>query len=323
MAVVKFDKSGRPAARRDVSGEGPAPLAALLRGASIEVMPRSAARIADFRAFLPRGTRVCIAHIDGTPIEDMVATARRLRNEGLDPMPHIPARLIRDRATLADWIDRYTGEAGVDQALILAGGTAKPRGVFSHSMAILETGLFDRAGFERLHVAGHPEGSRDIDPDGGEHQAMAALAWKQSWFERSDIRPAIVTQFTFEPAPALDWADRLRRAGIGLPIHLGVAGPAKLQTLIRYAISCGVGPSLRVLERRARDVSRLLRPYEPTDFLTDLAARISARPPTSPDTFSQVHFFPLGGIRATADWLLRHRGTEPVPEPQPTIKDTP
>ncbi len=56
-----------------------AALAALMADFSIEVMPRTAAKIADFRALLPAGTRVYLAHIDGTPFDEMLATARRLR----------------------------------------------------------------------------------------------------------------------------------------------------------------------------------------------------------------------------------------------------
>ena len=74
---------------------------AFLKGYSIEVMPRTAEKIEDFRALLPTGTRVYIAHIDGTPIEDMVATAQRIGDEGFTVMPHFPARIIHDKATLA------------------------------------------------------------------------------------------------------------------------------------------------------------------------------------------------------------------------------
>jgi methylenetetrahydrofolate reductase (NADPH) len=116
-----------------------------LDGFSIEVMPRTAEKIDDFRALLPAGTRVYIAHIAGTPIEDMVATATRLRSEGMEPMPHFPARIIASADQLADWIARYQGEAGVDQGLILAGGVTDPAGDFHSSMELLETGLFDKA----------------------------------------------------------------------------------------------------------------------------------------------------------------------------------
>jgi methylenetetrahydrofolate reductase (NADPH) len=62
------------------------------------------------------------------------------------------------------------------------------------------------------------------------------------------------------------WAERLAAAGIEMPVHLGVAGPAKLQTLIKFAIACGVGKSLGVLQKRAKDVTKLLMPFEPTEF---------------------------------------------------------
>jgi methylenetetrahydrofolate reductase (NADPH) len=286
--------------------EAPAPcpdIAALLKGASFEVMPRTAAKIDDFGALMPHGTRVTIAHIDGTPIEEMVATAARLAAAGMVPMPHFPARSIPGRAALADWIARYRGEAGVAQALVLAGGAARPAAEFRSSMDLLETGLFD--GFTHLHVAGHPEGNRDIDPDGGERAVMEALRWKAAFADRSDARMAIMTQFAFSADPLIAWVRRLAAEGIDLPVHLGIAGPARLQTLIRYAIACGVGPSMQVLQKRARDVTKLLLPFEPTDIVADLARHKAATPGTA---IEAVHFFPLGGIAATTDWVQAQGG---------------
>ncbi|APX25030.1 MAG: 5,10-methylenetetrahydrofolate reductase [Rhodobacteraceae bacterium] len=302
MALLNF-RSAKPAKPTGTLGS-------LLSDYSIEVMPRTAAKVEDFRALLPRSTRVYIAHIDGTPIDEMVATAKRISAEGFEVMPHFPARIIRDRATLADWIARYQGEAGVHQGLILAGGVPEPQGDFHSSMQLLETGLFDKAGFDRLHVAGHPEGNRDIDPAGGEDTVMEAARWKQDFSERTDAEMALVTQFAFEAEPVLAWGARLRDAGVTLPIHVGLAGPAKLQTLIKFAVACGVGPSLRVLQKRALDVSKLLLPYEPTDIATELAARKAADPAFP---IEQVHLFPLGGIKSCAEWAATHGGTATLP----------
>jgi methylenetetrahydrofolate reductase (NADPH) len=294
MSLLPFLKK-KPAAPAAPTGNA---VEGFLANYSIEVMPRTAEKVEDFRALLPQGTRVYIAHIAGTPIDEMVATAARLRAEGFEPMPHLPARIIPDRAALADWLARYRGEAYVRQALLLGGGVAQPVGAFDNSMQLMETGLFD--GFERLHIAGHPEGNRDIDPDGSDRAVMQALHWKRAFAERTDARMAIVTQFCFEPEPVIAWADRLAAEGIGLPIHIGAAGPAKLQTLIRYAVACGVGPSLRVLQRRARDVTKLLLPFEPTEFLAALAAHKARNPGFG---IEQVHLFPLGGIGPAAEWL--------------------
>lgn len=277
-------------------------LSSVLDGFSIEVMPRTAAKIEDFRPILPKGTRVYVAHIDGTPIDDMVATCARLRAQGFDVMPHVPARSLRDRAELKDWIARYREDANVDQALVLAGGAAVQKGDLATTMQLLETGYFEDAGFTRLHVAGHPEGNRDIDPDGSTALADRALIEKQAYARQSSADMAIVTQFAFEADGVIAWAARVRAAGIDLPIHLGVAGPAKLQTLIKFAIACGVGPSLSVLKRRAKDVTKLIAPFEPTELLTHLDAVTG---PKDAALFERIHLFPLGGIPASADYVAR------------------
>ena len=307
MALLSFRK-------KEVVQDLPNPqVEAFLTDYSIEVMPRTAEKVENFRDILPEGTRVYIAHIEGTPIEDMVATAKRLSADGYNVMPHFPARIIKDEATLADWIARYQGEAGVEQALLLAGGVSQPHGDFHSSMQLLESGLFGKAGFKRLHVAGHPEGNRDIDPDGWQKNVMDALRWKQAFNETSDAEMALATQFAFDAKPIIAWADSLKDAGITLPIHIGIAGPAKLQTLIKFAIACGVGPSLKVLQKRAMDVSKLLLPYEPNEVLADLAAHKAANPDFN---ITHVHFFPLGGIKTNANWAIENGGASAVPASQ-------
>ncbi|WP_299196424.1 methylenetetrahydrofolate reductase [uncultured Tateyamaria sp.] len=305
MALLNFKRDDGP-----VAGTLSPEVEAFLQGYSIEVMPRTSQKVEDFRAILPAGTRVYIAHIEGTPIEDMVATAKRLNAEGFPVMPHFPARIIKDEATLKDWIARYQGEANVDQALLLAGGVDKPHGDYHSSLQLMESGAFDAAGFTNLHVAGHPEGNRDIDPDGGMKVVDEALASKQKFSERTDARMAIATQFAFEAGPIITWADNLKAAGVDLPIHIGIAGPAKLQTMIKFAIACGVGPSLRVLQRRAKDVTKLLLPFEPTEVVSELAAHKAANPDFN---VTHVHFFPLGGIKTNANWAIENGGASAVP----------
>lgn len=303
MALFSFRRDTTPAPT-GASAE----VEAFLQGYSMEVMPRTAEKVEDFRAILPKGTRVYIAHIEGTPIEDMVATAKRLNADGFPVMPHFPARIIKDRATLADWIARYKGEADVKQALLLGGGVNTPAGEYDSSMQLIETGLFD--GFERLHVAGHPEGNKDIDKDGGDRIVMQALKWKQDFANRTDAKMAIATQFCFEAQPVIDWVNRINAEGVKIPVHIGVAGPAKLQTMIKFAIACGVGPSLRVLQKRAMDVTKLLLPYEPTEFVTELAAHKAKNPDFG---IESVHFFPLGGIKTNAQWATDNGGASGVP----------
>ncbi len=272
---------------------------------SIEVMPRTAAKIADFRLLCPGQTRIYLAHIDGTPLDDMVATARRLNREGFAVMPHLPARSLAGRAELQDLLSRYRNEADVRQALLLAGGNATACGMFTSSIDMIETGLFDAMGFTDLHVAGHPEGNRDIERDGTTKVMDAALLTKQDYASRTDARMAITTQFAFDAQGIIRWVERLASIGVTLPVHVGVAGPAKLQTLIKYALSCGVGPSLSILQKRALDVTRLLTPYEPTDLVQALEAYKVNNPDSLLD---RIHLFPLGGIEASANWARKTVG---------------
>ena len=280
------------------------PLKGFLDGVSIEVMPRTLAKVDDMAPLMAPGSRVYVAHIEGTPFDDMLAAVKRLAADGFEVMPHFPARIIKDAGQLEEWIKTYAGEAGVKQALVLAGGVAKPVGAFHSSMQLLETGLFEKHGYTRLHVAGHPEGNADIDPKGGTAQVDAAVRWKQDYARQTGTEMALATQFAFDAAPVTAWAERLAADGITLPIHVGIAGPAKLQTLIKFAIACGVGPSLGVLQRRAKDLTKLLRPFEPTDVAAALAAYKADHPES---LIERLHIFPLGGIRTSSEWVDAQR----------------
>ena len=271
-----------------------------ISGYSIEVVPNSAAKIESFKEILPTNTRVYIAHLETESIATMVATAKRINEEGFTVMPHIPARIIKNQTMLSDWISMYQNEAGVDEALILAGGSTKPVGDYDSSIQLIESGLFDKASFKRLHIAGHPEGSKDIDPDGGMKNVSKALSWKQEFSNRTDATMAIATQFCFDADVVNKWAENIKEDGIDIPIHIGIAGPAKLQTLLKFSIECGIGASMKVLTKRAKDLTKLLLPYKPTQMLADLSEYKSKDPTLN---IEQVHFFPIGGIKQTTDWL--------------------
>ncbi len=271
-----------------------------ISGYSIEVIPRSAAKIESFVEVLPKNTRVYIAHIQNEDILSMVATAKRITDEGFRAMPHIPARIIGNQTMLNDWISMYQNEAGVNEALLLAGGSTEPVGDYDSSIQLIESGLFDKAGFKRLHIAGHPEGNKDIDPDGGIAKISEALSWKQEFSKRTDASMAIATQFCFDASVVKKWADSIKEDGIDIPIHIGIAGPAKLQTLLKFSIECGIGASMKVLTKRAKDLTKLLLPYKPTQILNELAEYKSK---DSELNIEQAHFFPIGGIKQTVDWL--------------------
>ena len=271
-----------------------------LDGFSIEVTPKAASKIDNFADLIPKGTLIYIAHIEGTPIEDMVSTAKKINEQGFIPMPHFPARIIKDKNVLHDWISIYQNEADVKNALLIAGGANKPYGDYDSSIQLIESELFDKANFKNLHIAGHPEGSNDIDPDGSTKNVDEALSWKNEFSKRTDASMAITTQFSFDSKTVIDWANNLKQSGIDIPIHIGIAGPAKLQTLLRYSLECGVGASIKIIQKRAMDLTKLLLPYKPTNIIKELAEYKSNN---SEFNIEKVHFFPLGGIKQVSEFV--------------------
>ena len=271
-----------------------------LDGFSVEVTPKAASKIENFEDYIPSGTLVYIAHIEGTPIEEMVATAKKINDQGFCAMPHFPARIIKDKNELEDWISRYKNEANVSNALLIAGGANKPYGEYDSSIQLIESELFDKADFNILHIAGHPEGSMDIDPDGSTTNVDQALSWKNEFSKRTDANMAITTQFSFDASSVISWANNIKDAGIDIPVHIGIAGPAKLQTLLRYSIECGVGASIKIIQKRAMDLTKLLLPYKPTNIITELATYKANNPSFN---IEKVHFFPLGGIKQVSDFV--------------------
>ena len=276
------------------------PIKKFLNDFSIEVTPRAVAKIENLSELIPPETLVYIAHIEGTPIDEMVKTAKKINDQGYVTMPHFPARIIKDKNTLKDWISRYQNEANVNNALLLGGGVKKPYGDYDSSIQLIESELFDIAGFNKLYFAGHPEGNKDIDPDGSTNNIDEALSWKNDFRNRTDADMAITTQFCFDSKTVINWANDIKNKGIDIPIHIGIAGPAKLQTLLRYSIECGVGASIKILQKRALDLTKLLLPYKPTNILSELAEYKFNNPDFN---IKKVHFFPLGGVKQVSKFI--------------------
>jgi len=262
---------------------------------TIETTPGAAAKIADYRQHLRPHSPIYVTFLPGSDFNDTISLCVRLRQEGLVPIPHIAARSTPSEAFLNESLARLTGEADVDQVLIIGGAVDTPVGDFSDSMQILSTGLMDRHGIRRIGVAGHPEGSPDIDERG----VAEALDWKNAFAERSDAEFYITTQFCFEADPIIQWDRRIQADGNRLPIIIGIPGLATLKSLLGHAKACGVGPSMRFLTRQARNVAKLMKVSAPDKLVHELA-RYAASDPNCGIT--GVHIYPLGGLRRSAAW---------------------
>lgn len=272
----------------------------LVADCSIEITPATARRHAALADLLPTGTRVYIAFVSGEDHRSVAATAARVRREGLAPVPHFPARSLLHRAQLDDYLQRITGEAGVDEVLVIGGGIDLPQGAFSGTSSLLGTGLFEAYGIRVIGLAGHPEGQRQLSAPA----AAMTLEQKLAYAGQTSAEVRLVTQFTFAAEPLFAWERLIRAQGSHLPVHVGVPGPATLRSLLNYGRLCGVGNSIRVLTQQAGNLFKLASLSYPDALLATLARHRASDPGCR---IERLHFYPFGGLARTAGWIAAIR----------------
>jgi methylenetetrahydrofolate reductase (NADPH) len=273
-----------------LSGE----LAALLQAASVEVSSRGH-QLQALQDNFDQGADVTITFLPGDNYRRNVETASTLRHAGYNPVPHIAAREMPSRQALDDFLARARGEAGVTRILIIAGDVAAARGPYRSSLDVCASGLIEARGFTSVSIAGHPEGHPFLAPS----NAFKGLEAWRDWGRQAGIHVDIVTQFCFESAPILGFINELEMRGIGLPVIIGLAGPATPATLMKFALRCGIGNSIRSLRSQIGRFGRLLTDTGPDDVVRGLqSASDSAKA-----SIAGFHLFPFGGLRKSGDWL--------------------
>lgn len=263
--------------------------------ASVEIAPKHALELTDLDLLIPPGTRTYVTDVGTHDTVEMAQACRRLGEYGLVAVPHIAARRLRNRVELADKVKRYA-DAGVTDILVIGGSPDRQRGDIHSTMQVLESGLMDANGITDLAIAGHPEGT----PDFSDEVVAEALRLKKAFAERTDARMRIVTQFGFDSELFIAWAEGLRETGIDLPVHLGVAGPAKITTLLKFSAMCGVGNSINFLKKRATALTTLATSHSPEGMVGPIERHVLHNPVTA---IRGVHVFPFGGLAKTSQWL--------------------
>jgi methylenetetrahydrofolate reductase (NADPH) len=264
----------------------------LFHGWSVELSARDTKGLDLAAERLPSGTNVYLNWIPGDTYHRTVTAAAKLRAAGLTPVPHVGARHLLSFTQLADFLARLAGEAEVKQTLVIGGDSDRPVGPFESALQALETGLFEKNGIATIGIAGYPEGNPKISASA----LGSALVDKVARIRAGGMTPYIVTQFCFESQPVLDWIAGIRRAGIDAPVRVGLAGPASITTLMKFALRCGVGNSMRALSLRGAAIARMLTETGPDRVIEGIA---DADPGLRIDG---LHFFCFGGFKRTADW---------------------
>jgi methylenetetrahydrofolate reductase (NADPH) len=285
-----------------VSGPAAVIAAELVAGGSLEMgahRPQDAREIA---ALLPSGTPVYVNHLPRHRLLDTLPTLIAVREAGLEPVPHIAARRIENRAELQTFLARATGEAGVRKALILGGDTPKAIGPYADGASLLREDFLTGCGLREVGLPGYPEG----------HPSIPAAVLERAFGEKLLLAAAhgmgtyVVTQFSFAPARVVDYCARMARSAPGIPIYVGLAGPTNPVSLLRFAQRCGVSASLRALRAQGMDAVRLVTHTDPADQLSAIAHYCAAHADCN---VVGAHLFTFGGVNAAAAWMNRYIAT--------------
>jgi methylenetetrahydrofolate reductase (NADPH) len=274
-------------------------LRSLLDNYSIEMTARDVPHLEQAAEVIPQGTKIPVTFLPGETFDMRVAAAKRVRELGFLPIPHISARRLASQEELEGYLSRIQGEVGTDHAFVVAGDPPQPLGPYEDALAIVRSGLLAKYSIHRVGISGYPEGHPDI----GDEKLWQAMRDKKVAIQERGHDFAVVTQFSFDAEPVLAWLEQVRKAGIEATVRVGVPGPASVKRLLAFAARCGVGTSTKVLQKYGISITKLLSTAGPDQIVQDYAAGLD--PQKHGDV--RLHFYPFGGLRATAEWVRDFR----------------
>jgi methylenetetrahydrofolate reductase (NADPH) len=264
-----------------------AALAAVLRAPTFELVPLKNAL--DQASFLPAGATVSVTASPAKGIEATVALCEQLQALAFRAVPHLSARMIRDRAHLTELIAWMEG-AGVDRAFVV-GGDAKEPGDFVDGLALLR----------EMAEIGHPLSEIGIPcyPQG--HSFIADAPLLEALRAKAAFASYMTTQLCFDPLAIRTWLAQRRAEGIELPVHVGLPGVAEPQRLLAISARIGVADTHRFLVKNTQFIARLIRSggfYRPDGLLEGLAPVI-ADPGSG---IVDLHLYTFNAVDVTERW---------------------
>ena len=224
---------------------------------------------------LPRVKDIYITMLPGDDFKEVANKATELVKSGYNPVPHFPARSIKNHVELKDFVDRCK-DGGVQQALVI-GGSAQPIGDFHCSLQLLESGLFK--GW-KIGIAGHPDGSPDISNSDLE----------KAMIDKKPYADYIVTQWLLDVNPIAEFISKQT-----LPVHVGITGPLKISSLLKFANIVGAKNSINFLKSNVTRAVDLLKPRDPNNIIKKLKGSVE-----------NFHIYTFGGLKETNKWLTEN-----------------
>jgi methylenetetrahydrofolate reductase (NADPH) len=284
--VTIADAQARRLSRIDPAGRRA--LVAFLRSPRYEVLPTDDVE-ERVLATVPREVTMTVTASPRRGIDATLGLAERLARHGYAVVPHLSARLIRDESHLKDVVAALEA-MGAKDVFVIAGDAKEPAGRFPDSVSLLEALKVEQHGLRDIGVTGYPERHSFIDDD---------LTIQAMWDKRR-LATYIVSNLCFDAPLVKKWVARVRRRGVQLPIHIGMAGVADPAKLLRISTRIGVVDSARFLRGHSNWFLRTLQPggYSPERFVTGLLPDVAR----SESKVAGLHVFTFNEIEPTERW---------------------
>ena len=272
------------------SAEEKANRLALIDDMTFEVIPLKS--LTDAEAALPAGAKVSVTASPAKGIEPTQEITERMLGNGLQAIPHISARMVRDQAhtrELATWMR----DVGVS-TMFMVGGDADPPGDYFDSIEFLRDLLECDHGLTTIGVTAYP----DSHPLISKPQLHEALHAKQALLAEAGIDGYCSTQMCFDPATIRRWLTAERAGGMTLPVHLGLAGVIDRTKLLTMGARLGIGQSLSYLRKNRKAITSMMTAtsYNPNDLLVPLATELNEL------DVQGLHVFTFNQVAATDEW---------------------
>jgi methylenetetrahydrofolate reductase (NADPH) len=267
---------------------------AVLHDISLEAVMPDAGELHEAASILPTGTCVYLTDLPNRREDKLLQVATGIYMRGLKPVPHIAARNVVSESKLSALLGRLASSAGVNKVMLIGGDRERSAGPFEHAAQLIESGILEASGIAEIGIAAYPEGHPNISED----VLRAALRDKLDAAARAGLAAHIVTQFCFDAWPVVTWLRALRASGVNNPVRVGMAGPANIPSLIRFAQRCGVRASARGFARHASSIGKMLTSATPAEMVRDLAEAAAS------ENLGQIatHLYSFGGLARAAKW---------------------
>ena len=270
-------------------------------GYSLEISARYVDNLREAAPRIPEHTPIAVTYLPGETLEARLAAAQEVRALGFEPMPHFSARRFKSDDEFRTMVERMVAEADVKRCFAIAGDPPEPEGPYADTSDLIATGLFESNGIVAIGIAGHPQGH----PNMSEEECFAVLEKKYAMIHERGMKPLIVTQFGFDPDAFLQWVVTLRDRGIDAPVRIGVPGPTKITSLLKFAARCGVEASASVMKKYGVSLGKLIGFAGPDKMVDAFATGVrSEHHPV------RLHFYPFGGLTRTVEWIEKYNAAE-------------